>query len=289
MLASRLQAKKLKANSYESSLEVEIMDGIKKLQSLFTTHARRAAILFACVLSAAGLASAQGYDENAYTGLRWRLIGTHRAGRVTAVAGIPGRPSVYYMATPGGGVWKTTGGGTVWEPIFDAARVSSVGALALAPSNPEIIYVGTGEETEGDGVYKSTDGGRTWTNVGLRDTRYIFSIIVDPRSPDTVLVGSFGDPVSGAARGIYRTTDGGKTWRQVLSTGDRAGIADMCAAPNEPRTVYAATWTGRPLPNDKRPAAESQVFKSLDGGATWRQLSGAGLPESSRGRIGVAA
>lgn len=248
-------------------------------------------ILFALALAlcACAVASAQGYDEDGYRGLRWRLVGPHRAGRVTAVAGVPGRADVYYMATPGGGAWKSTGGGTVWEPIFDAARVSAVGALALAPSNPDIIYVGTGEETEGDGVYKSTDGGKTWANVGLRDTRYITSLVVDPRDPNTVLVGSFGDPVSGKERGIYRTTDGGKTWRQVLSTGDRAGIADMCAAPGEPRTVYAASWAGRPLPNDTRPPVNSQVFKSTDGGATWRQLSGAGLPESSRGRIGVAA
>ncbi|HYY97000.1 MAG TPA: hypothetical protein VE642_00325 [Pyrinomonadaceae bacterium] len=254
------------------------MDAFKKFLSLF-----------ALALCAATLASAQGYDEGSYSGMRWRLVGPHRAGRVTAVAGVPGRPALYYMATPGGGAWKSTDGGLVWEPIFDAARVSSVGALALAPSNPEVIYIGTGEETEGDGVYKSTDGGKTWANVGLRDTRYIFSVIVDPRDPETVLVGSFGDPVSGAARGVYRTTDGGKTWRQVLSTGDRAGIADMCPAPGDPRTVYAATWAGRPMPNDKRPAAESQVFKSTDGGATWRQLDGAGLPEKSRGRIGVAA
>jgi photosystem II stability/assembly factor-like uncharacterized protein len=250
---------------------------------------RRAAVLFACALCAAGLAAAQAYEQNTYSGLRWRLIGPHRAGRVTAVAGIPGRPAVYYMATPGGGAWKTTDGGVVWEPIFDAARVSSVGALALAPSNPDIVYVGTGEETEGDGVYRSSDGGVTWTNVGLRDTRYIFSIIVDPRDPNTVIVGSFGDPMSGAARGVYRTTDGGKIWRQVLSTGDRAGIADMCAAPGDARTVYAATWAGRSFPNDKRAPVESQVFKSTDGGETWRQLSGAGLPEKSRGRIGVAA
>src|SRR5215218_10122458 len=229
--------------------------------------------LFACVFCvAAVVASAQGYDEGVYSGLRWRLVGPHRAGRVTAVAGVPGRADLYYMATPGGGVWKTTGGGTVWEPVFDSARVSSVGALAVAPSNPEVIYVGTGEETEGDGVYKSTDGGKSWANVGLRETRYITSLVVDPRDPNTVLVGSLGDPASGAARGVYRTTDGGKSWRQVLSTGDRAGIADMCAAPNEPRTVYAATWTGRPLPNDTRPLAVSQVFKSTDGGATWRQL-----------------
>jgi photosystem II stability/assembly factor-like uncharacterized protein len=264
------------------------MHAIKKSSSLLATFARGAAALFACLLFAA-LASAQRYDEDSFSGLRWRLVGPHRAGRVTAVAGVPGRPAVYYMATPGGGAWKSTNGGTTWEPIFDAARVSSVGALALAPSNPDIVYVGTGEETEGDGVYKSTDGGKTWTNVGLRETRYIFSIIVDPRDPNTVLVGSFGDSVSGAARGVYRTTDGGKSWRQVLSTGDRAGIADMCPAPGDARTIYAATWAGRPLPNDKRPPAESQVFKSIDGGATWRQLSGAGLPDKSRGRIGVAA
>ena len=265
------------------------MDAVKKLLSPFATRARRAAFLLTCALCAAVITSAQGYEEGNYSGMRWRLVGPHRAGRVTAVAGIPGRPAVYYMATPGGGAWKTTDGGLVWEPVFDAARVSSVGALALAPSNPEVIYVGTGEETEGEGVFKSTDGGKSWTNVGLRDTHYITSIIVDPRSPDTVTVGSFGDPISGVARGIYRTTDGGKSWRQVLSTGDRAGVADMCAAPNEPRTIYAATWTGRPLPNDKRPPVNSQVFKSVDGGETWRQLSGAGLPESSRGRIGVAA
>ncbi|HVF66262.1 MAG TPA: hypothetical protein VM914_01270, partial [Pyrinomonadaceae bacterium] len=265
------------------------MDAVKKFLTRAAAHTRRAAFLSACVLCVAAAGLAQSYDENNYTGLRWRLVGPHRAGRVTAVAGLPGRADVYYMATPGGGVWKSTGGGTVWEPVFDAARVSSVGALALAPSNPDIVYVGTGEETEGDGVYKSTDGGKTWANVGLRDTRYIFSVIVDPRDANVVIVGSYGDPVSGAARGIYRTTDGGKTWRQVLSTGDRAGVADMCAAPNEPRTIYAASRSNRPEPNDKRPPVDSQIFKSTDGGATWRQLSGAGLPGEWRGRIGVAA
>jgi photosystem II stability/assembly factor-like uncharacterized protein len=259
-----------------------------KLPSPLAAWSRRATLLLTCAVGAAGLAAGQQYEQGNYAALRWRLIGPHRAGRVTAVAGIPDRPAVYYMATPGGGVWKTTDGGLVWEPVFDAARVSSVGALALAPSNPEIVYVGTGEETEGDGVYRSADGGATWTNVGLRDTRYIFSIIVDPRDPNVVLVGSFGDPVSGAARGIYRTTDGGRNWRQVLSTGDRAGVADMCAAPGDPRTVYAGTWSGRANPNDKSPPPESQIFKSTDGGETWRASSGAGLPEKSRGRIGVA-
>jgi photosystem II stability/assembly factor-like uncharacterized protein len=265
------------------------MGDVIKFLSPFAAWSRRAALLLACAVGAASLAAGQQYEQGDYAALRWRLIGPHRAGRVTAVAGIPDRPAVYYMATPGGGVWKTTDGGLVWEPIFDAARVSSVGALALAPSNPEIVYVGTGEELEGDGVYRSADGGATWTNVGLRDTRYISSIIIDPRDPNVVLVGSLGDLFSGATRGIHRTTDGGKNWRQVLPTGDRIGIADMCAAPGDPRTVYAATWEGRPNPNDKRPPAESQIFKSQDGGETWRQLSGAGLPGKSRGRIGVAA
>ncbi|MBV9926074.1 MAG: hypothetical protein JOZ96_13735 [Acidobacteria bacterium] len=257
--------------------------------SLLAARSCRAALLLTCVAGAAGLAAGQRYEQDGFAALRWRLVGPHRAGRVTAVAGVPGNPAVYYMSTPGGGVWKTTDGGIVWNPVFDAARVSSVGALALAPSNPDIVYVGTGEETEGDGVYKSTDGGATWTNVGLRETRYINSIIVDPRDPEVVLVGSFGDPLSGVARGVYRTTDGGKSWRQVLSTGERAGVADMCAAPGDPRTIYAAAYIGRSgTQNDKRLPAESQIYKSTDGGETWRELSGRGLPEKSRGRIGVA-
>src|ERR1043166_5919715 len=150
------------------------------------------ALLLACLLPCVA-ASAQQYGQEFYNGMRWRLVGPFRAGRVTAVAGVAGRPAVYYMATPGGGVWKTTAGGEVWKPIFDEARAASVGALALAPSNPDGVYVGAGEQTEGNGVYRSNDGGRTWANVGLKETHYISSIIVDPRDPDTVLVGAFGD------------------------------------------------------------------------------------------------
>lgn len=265
---------------------------LKSFARLFSNPRRHAgatlrlAILLACSLSAGGAtALAQQYDPNLYSGMRWRLIGPHRAGRVTAVAGIAGRPAVYYMATPGGGVWKTTDGGQVWKPIFDDARVASIGALALAPSNPEIIYVGTGEQTEGDGVYKSADGGATWTNVGLRETHYITSIIVDPRDPNVVLVGAFGDQTPSQARGVFKTTDGGKSWKQVFFPGDRTSIADMCAAPGDSRTLYAATWPIRFGPGEQQP--ESQIFKSTDEGATWQPLSGAGLPEKSRGRIGV--
>lgn len=147
---------------------------------------RLSLILFSIVLGTA-TALAQ-YSPESFSAMKWRLVGPHRAGRVTCVAGITGKPAIYYFGTPGGGVWKTTNGGRVWTPIFDDARVASIGALALAPSNPDIIYVGTGEETAGNGVYKSTDAGRTWTNIGLKDERYISQIIVDPKNPDIVLV-----------------------------------------------------------------------------------------------------
>jgi photosystem II stability/assembly factor-like uncharacterized protein len=244
------------------------------------------ALLFGCALLFTSVAAdGQQYDTNLYAGMQWRLIGPHRAGRVTAVAGIPGQPAIYYMGTPGGGVWKTIDGGRVWKPIFDDAHVASIGAIALAPSNPEIVYVGTGEQTQGNGVYKSTDGGKTWTNTGLRETHYISSVIVDPRDPNIVLVGAFGEQTPSQARGVFKTTDGGKTWKQVFFPGDRISIADMCAAPNDGRVVYAATWPLRFNPNEQQ--AESQLFKSTDEGTTWQPVNGAGLPEKSRGRIGV--
>jgi hypothetical protein len=136
--------------------------------------------------------SSQTDRSAVYSGMQWRLIGPHRAGRVTTVAGIPGQPAIYYFGTPGGGLWKTTNAGRTWQPIFDATHQASIGALALAPSNPNIIYVGTGESLEGNGVYKSTDAGATWTNVGLRETNSITSLIVDPRDPNIVIVGARG-------------------------------------------------------------------------------------------------
>jgi photosystem II stability/assembly factor-like uncharacterized protein len=255
----------------------------------------RPALLLCCALLSCAAALGRQYDPAFYSGMRWRLIGPHRAGRVTAVAGIPGRPAVYYMGTPGGGMWKTTDGGQVWKPVFDGARVASVGALALAPSNPEIIYVGTGEEAEGDGVYRSADGGATWQNVGLRETHYITSIIVDPRDPNVVIVGAFGDSgvyrltTPGQARGVFKTTDGGKTWSRTLFKDEKTGVVDMCAAPGDGRVIYAALATRRSDPDEKRPEQEGLIFKSADGGSTWQPAGTAGLPEKFQGRIGVAA
>src|SRR6266571_4769858 len=156
------------------------------------------------------------YNPESFSALQWRLVGPHRAGRVTSVAGIPGNAAIYYFGTPGGGVWKTINGGRVWFPIFDDAHVASIGALALAPSNPDIIYVGTGEETVGNGVYKSTDGGTTWDHIGLNDTRYISGIVVDQKDPNIVLVSARDYFIAGSGRGIFKTADGGKTWKRVF-------------------------------------------------------------------------
>ncbi len=229
------------------------------------------------------------YSEESFSAMQWRLVGPHRAGRVTSVAGIPGRPAIYYFGTPGGGVWKTINSGRVWKPIFDAAHVASIGALALAPSNPEIIYVGTGEETVGNGIYRSKDGGQTWTHIGLEDTRYISGIIVDPKDPDIVLVSARDYFIAGAGRGIFKTTDGGKTWKKVFFKDDKTSVVDLQSAPGDPRTIYAATYNLQiDFANRRALGPESLVFKSTDAGETWQQLSGTGLPATGRGTIGLA-
>ena len=243
------------------------------------------------ILASASIAFAQEVNPDLYSGMRWRLIGPHRGGRVTSVAGIPGNPAVYYMGTPNGGVWKTTDGGRVWNPIFDAAHVASIGAVAVAPSNPNIVYVGTGEQVDGNGVYKSTDAGATWTNVGLADTKLINSVLIDPRNPDTVLVGAQGERgAASAARGVFRSTDGGKTWTNVLFKDGRTGVVDMCFDPGDRRVVFAALLhrEGGFGPTPKSPEQDGWIYKSTDSGATWKPLSEKGLPTESRGRIGVA-
>lgn len=233
---------------------------------------------------------AQQVDPKLFAAMRWRLIGPFRAGRVTAVAGVPDDPAVYYMGTPGGGVWKTTDGGDVWRPIFDQEHVASIGALALAPSNPDIIYVGTGEQTPGNGMYKSADGGATWTHIGLEDTHYIQAVIVDPRDPDIVIVGAAGDLVPGPNRGVYKTKDGGRSWEKVLYKDDAVGVVDLCVDPGNRRVLYASLETHafrRPKPGEKPPQPFSGLFKSTDEGSTWKPLTGQGLPPDHLGRIGV--
>src|SRR5215831_2528324 len=174
----------------------------------------RLPLIISLIFCATQIAFAQ-YNPESFSAMQWRLVGPHRAGRVTSVAGIPGNPAIYYFGTPGGGLWKTTDGGRVWKPIFDDARVPSIGAVALAPSNPEIVYVGTGEQLEGKGVYKSTDAGATWTNIGLTDVHRISSLVIDPRDPNVVLVGTYDYLSTGPQRGVFKTADGGKSWNKV--------------------------------------------------------------------------
>ena len=249
----------------------------------------RFSLIIVSIIVTAQFAFAQ-YNPQSFSAMQWRLVGPHRAGRVTTVAGIPGNPAVYYFGTPGGGVWKTIDGGRVWTPIFDDAHVASIGALALAPSNPDIVYVGTGEETVGAGVYKSTDGGNTWTHAGLDQVRYISAIVIDPKDPAVVLASGRDYAMAGQMRGIFKTSDGGKNWKQVFFWDDKTSVVALEAAPDDPRTIFAATYNLQIDPANRRAlGSESLIFKSTDEGDTWRQVAGVGLPNATpRGTIGLA-
>jgi len=229
--------------------------------------------------------------------MQWRMIGPFRAGKVNAVAGVPGNPAVYYFAADGGGIWKTTDGGVAWKPIFDKEPVASIGAMALAPSNPNIIYVGSGvnaifsDSSYGDGVYKSVNGGENWQHVGLEDTRHIGRILVDPRNPDVVMVAAMGHSSGpNEKRGVFRSTDGGKSWKKVLYKDDVTAAVDLCFEPGNPRVVYATLWHGIREPGQKGTSfgPGSGLYKSLDEGVTWTQITGRGLPEVEWGREGIA-
>jgi photosystem II stability/assembly factor-like uncharacterized protein len=245
-------------------------------------------VVFSFVVLTTTPAVAQ-YNPESFSAMQWRLVGPHRGGRVTSVAGIPGDAAIYYFGTPGGGVWKTINGGRVWTPIFDDAHVASIGALALAPSNPNIIYVGTGEETAGNGMYRSDDAGKTWKHIGLEETRYISGVIVDPKDPNIVIVSARDYFLSGQGRGIFKTTDGGKTWKNVFYKDDKTSVVDLEFAPDDSRTIYAATYKLQlDFANRRALGQESQIFKSIDEGDTWQQVTGTGLPDEPRGTIGLA-
>ncbi len=233
--------------------------------------------------------AAQEISPDSYSGLRWRFLGTHRGGRVTAVAGVVSQPNVYYMGTPNGGVWKTTDGGRTWKPIFDAVHVASIGALAVAPSDPNIIYVATGEQGTGHGVFKSTDAGATWSSAGLTEEHFLSSIVVDPKDPNIVIVGAFGNTVPTEPRGLFKTTDGGKSWTKTLSDANgTSGIADIAAAPDDARILYAALNPPPGEAGERNQPGESKIFVSADQGSTWKPTGTEGLPAKAQGRIGVA-
>ena len=241
------------------------------------------------------------FDPKLFGEMRWRCIGPFRGGRTVAISGVRHQPNVFYMAAVNGGVWKTTDFGNTWNPIFDDQPTGSVGALAVAPSDPNVIYAGSGEGLQrpdlatGDGIYKSTDAGKTWTHLGLRDAQQIAAIIVDPKDPNRLFVAATGHPYGpNAERGVFRSTDGGQTFQKVLYKDENTGAADLAFDPSNPQTVYAVLWAARVAPWEVRSGASfiasgSGVFKSTDGGTSWHPLT-SGLPSAADGlgRIGIA-
>lgn len=241
-----------------------------------------------------GVVSAQ-VDPHLFQSLRWRSIGPYRGGRVTAVAGLDDQRQVYYMGATGGGVWKTVDAGINWAPISDRYfKTGSVGAIAVAESDSNVIYVGMGEAclranlSHGDGVYKSTDGGKTWVHIGLDDTSQIGSIAIDPRNAGIVYVAAVGHPYGpNSERGVFRSTDGGETWQKVLYVNDKTGAVDLAMDPRHPLTIYASTWQVLRTPwNIYDTGPGSAIYKTTDGGDHWTKLT-QGFPAADMGKIGL--
>jgi photosystem II stability/assembly factor-like uncharacterized protein len=237
-------------------------------------------------------------DAGPFGALRWRSLGPARGGRSIAVAGSTSRPNEYYMGATGGGLWKTTDGGTTWKPVTDGLiNYSSVGAVAVAASNPDVVYIGTGEADirgniiQGGGAYKSTDGGKTWTHIGLTETQVIAKIRVHPTNPDVVYVAAFGHHATpNPERGVYRSKDGGKTWDKILFRDNKTGANELIIDPNNPQVIYVALWEAyRNAYEMSSGGPGSGIFKSTDGGDHWTEISRApGLPKAMLGKIGLS-
>ncbi|MGH9475464.1 MAG: VPS10 domain-containing protein [Terriglobales bacterium] len=256
------------------------------------------AFLLTVVACCAIVAAAQSpYPSSLFGNLRWTNLGPERAGRSIASAGSRARPLTYYTGATGGGVWKTTDGGFTWHPVSDGQlHSSSVGAIAIAPSNPDVVYVGMGESAlrgnimQGDGMYKTADGGKTWQHIGLTDTQIISAIRVDPSNPDVVYVAALGHPSApNPERGIFKSTDGGQTWKKILFRNDQTGGIDLALDPHNPQVIYAALWQAwRKSWGMASGGPGSGLFKSTDGGATWAEITrNPGMPRGIIGKIGI--
>ena len=240
-------------------------------------------------------ATAQSNHEF-YSDMKWRMIGPHRGGRTVGAVGVPQQPNVFYIGVNNGGVWKTTDFGRTWFPIFDDQPTGSIGDIAVAPSNPNIIYAGSGEGLQrpdlsvGDGIYKSTDAGKTWTNMGLNNAQQIGGLAIDPSNENRLFVAALGHPYGpNEERGVFRTLDGGKSWEKVLYIDENTGAVQVAIDPQHPSIVYADLWAGRqgPWENGQWDGPQSGLYKSVDGGTTWKKLTN-GLPTAQQGlkRIG---
>jgi photosystem II stability/assembly factor-like uncharacterized protein len=247
-------------------------------------------------LSFAAFAPAQTPGPKLYSEMHWRSIGPPRAGRARAAAGVPGQPNVFYIGFDNGGVWRSTDFGSTWKPLFDQQPTGSIGAIAVAPSNPNIIYVGTGagiirpDLATGDGMYKSTDAGKTWTHLGLRDTQMIAYIDVDPKNPNRLFVAALGHPYGpNAERGIFRSTDGGATFQKVLFKDEYTSANDVRIDPANPNTIYGALWQQQQgfYENGAFSGTDGGIYKSTDGGTTWKQIT-AGLPPIIEANLAIA-
>ncbi len=225
------------------------------------------------------------------------MIGPFRGGRVNAVSGVPGRPNTFYFGSVGGGVWKTSNAGRTWVPVFDSQPIASIGAIGVSPSNPDVVYVGSGEAdmrsqiSYGNGMYKSIDSGATWQHIGLDNTRQIGRVLVDPHDANTVFVAALGHAYGpNPDRGVYRTRDGGATWQKVLFENADVGAIDLAFDPQDAKTIYATLWNTRRPPWSIYPPSYGSgggIFKSTDAGDSWQPLT-TGLPAEGLGRIGIA-
>src|ERR1700730_17831182 len=246
------------------------------------------AFAIAGICSDTRITKAQQFPPNTYQEMRWRMIGPTRGGRTRAACGVPSQPNVFYVGAVNGGVWKTDDSGRTWNPIFDAQETQAVGAIAVAPSDPNVVYVSSGEGLArpdlavGNGIYKSTDAGKTWTHLGLRNGQGIPALVVDPRDPNRVFAAVLGHPYGpNEERGIFLSTDGGQGWQRVLYKSDGIGASDVEIDPANPDVVYASMWEMRLGPwedNNEYQGSGGGLFKSTDAGKTWHPLTN-GLPK----------
>jgi len=257
----------------------------------------RCLLVLACLAGSGLRLTAQPFDAMLFSEMHWRMAGPFRGGRVLTVAGVPGQPNRFYFGSVGGGVWRSDNAGRTWEPIFDGQPIASIGAIAVAPSDAQVLYVGSGEAdmrsdiSYGNGMYKSVDGGRTWQRLGLSDSRQIGKILVDPRDPNLVFVAALGHAYGpNPERGVFRSRDGGKTWSRVLFHDENTGAIDLAFDPYDSRTILASLWQTRRPPWNVYPPSNgpgSGLYRSTDGGDTWKPVTG-DLPSEKLGRIRIA-